>query len=176
MPTAITMDATLSLTCASSCTGGAATLTYDSLASTLTVGNIFTGGNAYVTSGATVTFDVTGFVNPSSTGTFSMDIASYEMVTGATPYIIDTISGVELEIRGTVLDRVKTNPWMRLFKYYRIAFTCDKDVLTGYVLRLTFPDTFSIEQPKVCKIRGLTTGYLCTTDAGNVIEVTDWVY
>jgi hypothetical protein len=137
LPTGMSMGTSLSMTCVTNCV--AATPVYDSTAGTLTLSGIFT---SYVAAAATVDFRVTGFVNPSSSGSYSMSVTSYEMVSGSTAYGIDTISNLAVSILSLNVLKVTPSYIFKFFHWYTIAFTSEKDILSTYDILLTFPSTF----------------------------------
>lgn len=103
LSTGITMGSTLSMTCVTNCV--AVTPVYNPIAGTVTMSSMF---GSYVPAGSTIDFKVTGFINPSAAGSYPIKVTSYETVSGATPYGIDTISGLTVVIKA--LNILKATP------------------------------------------------------------------
>ena len=117
LPSSITTT-TPTLTCVLWCNSASPTVVYSSTDNTITIGNFIT---SYIVAGNTLKFYVGGLVNPSTSGSYSMSVTSYENTAG-TLNIVDTVSGLSVTITGITIYSV--TPWfyISLFSFDTYTF------------------------------------------------------
>jgi hypothetical protein len=139
------MGSTISILCVTNCLSTAGpVLTYSATDSTLTIKGLFTGTYKYVAAGSTITFQVTGFINPSIHGAYFFSVTSYE-TTGSSAALIDTISSLYVSIAElSIITIKKVAPLYltQLIPWFRFKLQSAIDIDTTYTLTITFPSTF----------------------------------
>ena len=148
IPTAIGVPSVGSLTlkCSLGCNSGAATMAWDSSKRELRVNS---GFPTYLSGNSLITFDISGFTNPSTSDPVTIDFQTYAALSNGN-YIIDQLIG-DLEIKATqgfcTVNEIFPTDDNRIYAIpgnYTVDMSCVSTIEPLHGVRLTFPEEFYV--------------------------------